>query len=304
MFFHYTTNQDFEAYLAQLTERCGYQYKTQLINAIFQNDVLTLHGKNREKTVPQSTLFRPNSQQLLHLNDTLHSGWLRSVNSGFNQKDFDNAEALAQAAQSLTVNDRAFLPTYLHLLNDALIKSDFEQVSHTPQALNKNSVFIANHLSEIDKALASKSRRTKRRITIYNEQAFQRSMSQFLPLALTNAQKEAVSIINIAHFQIDTLSLEAKEKHTLIQGLNQLKSTFLNQTSLTQLEKLATLVKSARFAVISNESNSAPTSTHQVMSELNQAIKRCHISPNTEEIVKLMQKVKFTAITLQKSLTH
>ncbi|TON47596.1 hypothetical protein, partial [Vibrio parahaemolyticus] len=272
MFFHYTTNQDFETYLAQLTERCGYQYKTQLINAIFQNDVLTLYVKNREKTVPQSTLFRPNAQQLLHLNDTLHSGWSRSVNSGFNPKDFDSAEALAQAAQSLTVNDRAFLPTYLHLLNDALIKSDFEQVSHTPQPLDKNSAFINDHFSEIDKALASKSRRTKRRITIYNEQAFHRSMSQFLPFALTNAQKEAISIINIAHFQIDTLPLEAKEKHTLTQGLNQLINAFSNQTSLTQLEKLATLLKSARFAVISNESNSAPTSTHQVMSDLNRAI--------------------------------
>jgi RecG-like helicase len=304
MFFHYTTNQDFEAYLAQLAECFGYQYKTQLINAIFQNDVLTLHVKNREKTVPQSTLFRPNSQQLLHLNDTLHSGWLRSVNSGFNPKDFDNAEALAQAAQSLTVNDQAFLPTYLHLLNDALIKSDFEQVNHTPQPLDKNSAFINDHFSEIDKALASKSRRTKRRITIYNEQAFHRSMSQFLPFALTNAQKEAVSIINIAHFQIDTLPLEVKEKHTLIQGLNQLKSTFSNQTSMTQLEKLASLVKSARFAVINNEFNSAPTTTHQVMSELNQAIKHCHISPDREEIIRLMQQVKLAALTLQKSLTH
>ncbi|MCR9857262.1 hypothetical protein [Vibrio parahaemolyticus] len=304
MFFHYTTNQDFETYLAQLTERCGYQYKTQLINAIFQNDVLTLYVKNREKTVPQSTLFRPNAQQLLHLNDTLHSGWSRSVNSGFNPKDFDSAEALAQAAQSLTVNDRAFLPTYLHLLNDALIKSDFEQVSHTPQPLDKNSAFINDHFSEIDKALASKSRRTKRRITIYNEQAFHRSMSQFLPFALTNAQKEAISIINIAHFQIDTLPLEAKEKHTLTQGLNQLINAFSNQTSLTQLEKLATLLKSARFAVISNESNSAPTSTHQVMSDLNRAIKHCHISPDRKEIITLMQQVKLAALTLQKSLTH
>ncbi|TON96806.1 hypothetical protein CGH46_25435, partial [Vibrio parahaemolyticus] len=69
-------------------------------------------------------------------------------------------------------------------------------------------------------------------------------MSQFLPFALTNAQKEAISIINIAHFQIDTLPLEAKEKHTLTQGLNQLINAFSNQTSLTQLEKLATLLKS------------------------------------------------------------
>ena len=70
-FFHYSTNQEVEQYLSELTQQCGFKHKTQLINAIFNGEVLTVQSDDLTLHNNQSALFKRNAQQLLDLDTQL-----------------------------------------------------------------------------------------------------------------------------------------------------------------------------------------------------------------------------------------
>ena len=70
-FFHYSTNQEVEQYLSELTQQCGFKHKTQLINTIFNGEVLTVQSDDLTLHNNQSALFKRNAQQLLDLDTQL-----------------------------------------------------------------------------------------------------------------------------------------------------------------------------------------------------------------------------------------
>ena len=312
--FHYTTNEEFEAYLYTLAQRCGFKHKTQLINAVFQGEPLTLHEEVKETYTPQSRRFRANEQQLLTLDNTLRLFYSDLTSVSFDITHCASLEKGIASAEKLTVRNKQYLSTYLHIINRHLIAFDFSLEASKLVKINQQSAFMIKHISTLNQLALSKSKKSKRRITITDPSAFTKSMDLFQNPPLNHDKQEAIKILNIALLQLRSLSLPPDFCKHSDQKIKQLTQTLaMPEHSFTQLEKLNLLLKKATFQkkVIPEKSTFSLEMVNVIMTQLNQSLTACHATQISSDITKkqkmeaiihLQKHVKRIALQLHDSI--
>lgn len=315
-FFHYSTNQEVEKYLSELTQLCGFKHKTQLINAMFMGETLTLQDHDLPLHNNQSALFTPNAQQLLDL-DTLLRVHLPDTNPiDFDISQYQSIEDKIAAAEQLTIKNRQFLPTYLHILQELLLVFDFETAQPKIEQLGEDDQFIKAHKAKLKTLAQSSSAKSKRRINVSNPVRFEKTMAQFTTKPLNKAQEEALSVINIAKLQLKDIALSATVKATLLQDFNRAKQRLTaTQKPVYQLNKLLLLLDKTKFQrlTITEQNKQMIETVTKELAELNQYIKACHqeqsnssltIKQKMKAVIQLLHKVKASMTSLEQSIKY
>ncbi|AVF74054.1 hypothetical protein J4H39_03285 [Vibrio alginolyticus] len=292
-FFHYSTNKEVEQYLSELTLKCGFRHKTLLINAIFNGEVLTVQSGDLTLHNNQSALFAPNAQQLLDLDTQLRVLLPDTYPVDFDISQYQTIEDKVAAAEQLTVRNKQFLPTYLHILQELLLVFDFEIAQPQIQQLSEDDEFVKAHQEKVKALAQSNSAKSKRRISVSNKFRFEKTMTQFRTKPLNKAQEEALSVVNIAKLQLKDIALSTPVKTTLLQDFDRAKQRLTaTQTSPSQLDKLLFLLSKAKFQrlTITEQNKKIIMTLTKELAELNQHIKACHQAQN-EAGLKTKQKV-------------
>lgn len=300
-FFHYSTNKEVEQYLSELTLKCGFRHKTLLINAIFNGEVLTLQS-GVTLHYNQSALFAPNAQQLLDLDTKLRAHLSDTTPVEFDISQYQTIEEKIAAAEQLTVKNRQFLPTYLHILQELLLVFDFEIAQPKIEQLGEDDQFIKAHRTKIKTLAQSNSAKSKRRIAVSNPVRFEKTMAQFTTKTLNKAEEEALSVVNIAKLQLKDIALSTQLKTALLQDVDRAKQKLIaNQKPLSQLDKLLSLLSNAKFQqlTITEQDNQLIETVIKSLNELNLHIKACHNAQNDagltikQKLVRIIEIEKY-----------
>ncbi|WP_274020481.1 hypothetical protein [Vibrio parahaemolyticus] len=301
-FFHYSTNQEVEQYLSELTQQCGFKHKTQLINAIFNGEVLTVQSDDLTLHNNQSALFKRNAQQLLDL-DTLLRVHLPDTNPiDFDISQYQSIEDKIAAAEQLTIKNRQFLPTYLHILQVLLLVFDFEIAQPKIEQLGDDEEFIQEHKAKLKSLAQSSSAKSKRRIAVSNQVRFEKTMAQFTTKPLTKAQEEVLSVINIAKLQLKDIALSTQVKTALLQDFDRAKQRLTaTQKPLSQLNKLLLLLGKAKFQrlTITEQNKQTIEVMTKGLNELNQHIKACHQAQINTALTVKQKMVEIVELEIQ-----
>ncbi|PHX06544.1 hypothetical protein [Vibrio splendidus] len=304
-FFHYSTCQEVEHYLSELTQLCGFKHKTQLINAIFNGEALTFQNSDLPLYNNQSALFATNAQQLLDLDAKLRTYLPDKSPIEFGISEYQSIEEKISAAEQLSVRNKQFLSTYLHILQELLLVFDFEIAQPQIQQLSEYGEFVKSHQEKVKALAQSTSAKSKRRIAISNPVRFEKEMAQFTTKPLNKAHEEALSVVNIAKLQLKDIALSAPVKTALLQDFDRLKQKLTAaQTPPYQLDKLLLLLRKTKFQqlTITEQNKQTIETVTKAMNELNQHIKTCH---QTQNDAGLTVKVKMVEIVeLEKHLKH
>ncbi|EKO3485294.1 hypothetical protein M3924_000895 [Vibrio fluvialis] len=301
-FFHYSTNQEVEKYLSELTQLCGFKHKTQLINAMFMGETLTLQDHDLPLHNNQSAMFTPNAQQLLDLDAKLRADLPDTSPVKFDISQYQTIEEKIAAAEQLTVKNRQFLPTYLHILQELLLVFDFETAQPKIEQLGEDDQFIKAHKAKLKTLAQSSSAKSKRRINVSNPVRFKMAMAQFRTKPLNKAQEETLSVINIAKLQLKDIALSTPVKTALLQDFDRAKQKLIaNQKPLSQLDKLLSLLSKAKFQqlTITEQVNQLIETVIKSLNELNQHIKACHNAQNDagltikQKLVRIIEIEKY-----------
>ncbi|MDE1254391.1 hypothetical protein L9W76_14635 [Vibrio aestuarianus] len=301
-FFHYSTNQEVEKYLSKLTQLCGFKHKTQLINAIFNGEVLTVQSGDLTLHNNQSALFAPNAQQMLDLDAKLRANLPYTNPIEFDITQYQRIEEKISAAEQLTVKNKQFLPTYLHILQDLLFVFDFEIAQPQIQQLIENDEFVKAHRTKLKTLAQSNSAKSKRRITVSNPIRFEKTMAQFTTKTLNKAEEEALSVVNIAKLQLKGIALSTQLKTALLQDVGRAKQKLIaNQKPLSQLDKLLSLLSKAKFQqlTITEQDNQLIETVIKSLNELNLHVKACHNAQNDagltikQKLVRIIEIEKY-----------
>ncbi|EIO4563896.1 hypothetical protein LQM11_004538 [Vibrio parahaemolyticus] len=315
-FFHYSTNQEVEKYLSELTQQCGFKHKTQLINAIFNGEVLTVQSGDLPLHNNQSALFAPNAQQLLDLDAKLRAHLSDTTPVEFDISQYQTIEEKIAAAEQLTVKNRQFLPTYLHILQELLLVFDFEIAQPKIEQLGEDDQFIKAHKAKLKTLAQSSSAKSKRRIAVNNPVRFAKTMDQFTTKPLNKAQEEVLSVINIAKLQLKDIALSTQVKTALLQDFERAKQKLIaTQKPLSQLDKLLYLSSKAKFQrlTLSEQNKQTIVMVTKALDELNQHIKACHqeqlnssltIKQKMKAVIQLLNKVKASMTSLEQSIKY
>ena len=315
-FFHYSTNQEVEQYLSELTQQCGFKHKTQLINAIFNGEVLTVQSDDLTLHNNQSALFKRNAQQLLDLDTQLRVHLPDTNPIDFDISQYQSIEDKIAAAEQLTVKNRQFLPTYLHILQELLLVFDFETAQPKIEQLGEDDQFNKAHKAKLKTLAQSSSAKSKRRINVSNPVRFEKTMAQFTTKPLNKAQEEALSVINIAKLQLKDIALSATVKATLLQDFNRAKQRLTaTQKPVYQLNKLLLLLDKTKFQrlTITEQNKQMIETVTKELAELNQDIKACHqeqsnssltIKQKMKAVIQLLHKVKASMTSLEQSIKY
>ncbi len=313
-FFHYSTNQEVEQYLSELTQQCGFKHKTQLINAIFNGEVLTVQSDDLTLHNNQSALFKRNAQQLLDLDTQLRVHLPDTNPIDFDISQYQSIEDKIAAAEQLTIKNRQFLPTYLHILQELLLVFDFETAQPKIEQLGEDDQFIKAHKAKLKTLAQSSSAKSKRRIAVNNPVRFAKTMDQFTTKPLNKAQEEVLSVINIAKLQLKDIALSTQVKTALLQDFERAKQKLIaTQKPLSQLNKLLLLLGKAKFQRLTFTEHNKQTiaMVKKSLDELNQHIKACHKEQNNSSLTKkqkmkaviqLLHKVKASTKSLEQSI--
>jgi hypothetical protein len=304
-FFHYSTNQEVEQYLSELTQQCGFKHKTQLINAVFNGEVLTVQNSDLTLHNNQSAWFAPNAKQLLDLDAKLRAHLSDTNPVEFEISQYHTIEEKIAAAEQLTIKNRQFLPTYLHILQEMLLVFDFEIAQPQIQQLGEHDQFIKAHKAKLKTLAQSNSAKSKRRISVSNKFRFEKTMAQFRTKPLNKAQEEVLSVINIAKLQLKDINLSTSVKTALLQDFDRLKQKLTaTQTSLSQLDKLLILLGKAKFQrlTITEQNKQTIETVTKALNELNQHIKACHHAQNDAGLTVKQKMVK--VVELERHLKH
>ncbi|CAH8188251.1 conserved hypothetical protein [Vibrio aestuarianus] len=300
-FFHYSTNKEVEQYLSELTLKCGFRHKTLLINAIFNGEVLTVQS-GVTLHYNQSALFAPNAQQLLDLDTKLRAHLSDTTPVEFDISQYQTIEEKIAAAEQLTVKNRQFLPTYLHILQELLLVFDFEIAQPKIEQLGEDDQFIKAHRTKIKTLAQSNSAKSKRRIAVSNPVRFEKTMAQFTTKTLNKAEEEALSVVNIAKLQLKDIALSTQLKTALLQDVDRAKQKLIaNQKPLSQLDKLLSLLSNAKFQqlTITEQDNQLIETVIKSLNELNLHIKACHNAQNDagltikQKLVRIIEIEKY-----------
>ncbi|HFI9398381.1 TPA: hypothetical protein ACGSTT_003823 [Vibrio parahaemolyticus] len=315
-FFHYSTNKEVEQYLSELTQLFGFKNKTQLINAIFNGEVLTVQSDDLTLHNNQSVLFKPNAQQLLDLDTRLRAHLPDTNPIDFNINHYQSIEDKIAAAEQLTVKNRQFLPTYLHILQELLLVFDFEIAQPKIEQLGEDDEFVKAHRTKLKTLVQSSSAKSKRRIAVSNPVRFAKTMAQFTTKPLTKAQEEALSVINIAKLQLKDIAFSTPAKTALLQDIDRAKQRLTaTQKPLSQLEKLLLLLGKAKFQRLTTteQNKKIIEGVTKELAELNQHIKACHqeelnssltIKQKMKAVIQLLHKVKASMTSLEQSIKY
>ncbi len=300
--FHYSTNKEVEQYLSNLTQQCGFKHKTKLINAVFSGETLTVQSGDLPLHNNQSALFAPNAQQLLDLDAKLRA-YLPDTNPvDFDISQYQTIEEKISAAEQLTVKNKQFLPTYLHILQDLLLVFDFEIAQPHIQQLIENDEFVKAHRTKLKTLAQSSSAKSKRRIAVNNPVRFAKTMDQFTTKPLNKAQEEVLSVINIAKLQLKDIALSTQVKTALLQDFERAKQKLIaTQKPLSQLDKLLSLLSKAKFQqlTITEQDNQLIETVIKSLNELNLHIKACHNAQNDagltikQKLVRIIEIEKY-----------
>jgi hypothetical protein len=282
-FFRYSTNQEVEQYLSELTQQCGFKHKTQLINALFNGEVLTVQSGDLTLQNNQSALFAPNAQQLLDLDAKLRAHLSDTNPVDFDINEYQTIEDKVAAAEQLTVRNKQFLPTFLHIFQELLLVFDFEIAQPKLEQLGEGDEFVKAHREKLKTLAQSTSAKSKRRISVSNQFRFEKTMAQFTTKPLNKAQQGALSVINIAKLQLKDIALTTPVKTSLLQDFYRAKQRLTaNQKPLSQLDKLLLLSSKAEFQrlTITKQNKQIIEAVTKELAELNQHIKACHHAQN------------------------
>ncbi|EJE4202110.1 hypothetical protein [Vibrio alginolyticus] len=282
-FFHYSTNQEVEQYLSELTLQCGFKNKTQLINAIFNGETLTVQSDDLTLQNNQSALFKPNAQQLLDLDTQLRVHLPDTNPVHFDINEYQSIGDKLAAAVQLTVKNRQFLPAYLHILQELLLVFDFEIAQPKLEQLGEDDEFVKAYKAKLKTLAQSSSTKSKRRIAVSNPVRFAKTMAQFTAKLLTKAQEEALSVVNIAKLQLKDIALSTPVKTALLQDFDRAKQRLTaTQKPVSQLDKLLILLSNAKFQrlTITEKNKQTIETVTKELAELNQCIKACHHAQN------------------------
>ncbi|HHF3182976.1 TPA: hypothetical protein ACPJ1Q_002183 [Vibrio alginolyticus] len=314
-FFHYSTNKEVEQYLSELTLKCGFRHKTLLINAIFNGEVLTVQS-GVTLHYNQSALFAPNAQQLLDFDAKLRAHLSDTTPVEFDISKYQTIEEKIAAAEQLTVKNRQFLPTYLHILQELLLVFDFEIAQPQIQQLSENDELVKAHRAKLKTLEQSNSAKSKRRIAVSNHIRFEKMMAQFTTKPLSKAQEEALLVINIANLQLKDIDLSTPVKTALLRDLDRAKQKLTAiQKPLTQLDKLLYQLSKAKFQrlTLSEQNKQTIVMVTKALDELNQHIKACHqeqlnssltIKQKMKAVIQLLHKVKASTTSLEQSIKY
>ena len=304
-FFHYSTCQEVEHYLSELTQLCGFKHKTQLINAIFNGETLTVQNSDLPLYNNQSALFAPNAQQLLDLDAKLRAHLSDTNPVDFDISQYQTIEDKVAAAEQLTVKNRQFLPTYMHIFQELLLVFDFEIAQPQIQQLSEDNEFVKAHKSKLKTLAQSTSAKSKRRIAISNPVRFEKEIAQFTTKPLNKAQEEALSVVNIAKLQLKDIALSAPVKTALLQDFDRLKQKLTAaQKPPSQLDKLLLLLSKTKFQrlTITEQNKQTIETVTKAMNKLNQHIKACHQTQNDTGLTMKQKMVEI--VELEKHLKH
>lgn len=315
-FFHYSTNQEVEKYLSELTQQCGFKHKTQLINAVFNGETLTVQSGDLTLQNNQSALFAPNAQQLLDLDAKLRAHLPNTSPVKFDISQYQTIEDKISAAEQLTIKNHPFLPTYLPILQELLLVFDFEIAQPQIQQLSENDEFVKAHRTKLKTLVQSNSAKSKRRIAVSNPVRFEKTMAQFTTKTLNKAEEEALSVINIAKLQLKDIALSTPLKTALLQDVDRAKQKLIaNQKQLSQLDKLLSLLSKAKFQrlTLTEQNKQTIAMFTKALDELNQHIKACHqeqsnssltIKQKMKAVIQLLHKVRASTRSLEQSIKY
>jgi low affinity Fe/Cu permease len=301
-FFHYSTNKEIEHYLSELTQQCGFKHKTQLINALFNGEVLTVQSGDLTLQNNQSALFAPNAQQLLDLDAKLRAHLSDTTPVEFDISQYQTIEEKISAAEQLSVRNKQFFPTYLHILQDLLLVFDFEIAQPQIQQLSEDEEFVKAHKAKIKTLAQSTSAKSKRRISVSNQFRFEKTMAQFTTKPLNKAQEEALSVINIAKLQLKDVALSTPIKTSLLQGFDRVKKKLTATQKLpSQLDKLLLLLGKAKFQrlTITELNKKIIETATKELAELNKQIKACHLAQNDAGLTVKQKVVEVVELEIQ-----
>ncbi|HCE2310053.1 TPA: hypothetical protein NGT30_002368, partial [Vibrio parahaemolyticus] len=250
----------------------------------------------------QSALFTPNAQQLLDLDAKLRADLPDTSPVKFDISQYQTIEEKIAAAEQLTVKNRQFLPTYLHILQELLLVFDFETAQPKIEQLGEDDQFIKAHKAKLKTLAQSSSAKSKRRINVSNPVRFKMAMAQFRTKPLNKAQEETLSVINIAKLQLKDIALSTPVKTALLQDFDRAKQKLIaNQKPLSQLDKLLSLLSKAKFQqlTITEQVNQLIETVIKSLNELNQHIKACHNAQNDagltikQKLVRIIEIEKY-----------
>ncbi|MBY7660616.1 hypothetical protein JFJ08_07875 [Vibrio atlanticus] len=304
-FFHYSTNKEIEQYLSELTQQCGFKHKTQLINAVFNGETLTVQSEDLTLHNNQSALFAPNAQQLLDLDAKLRAHLSDTNPVDFDINRYQTIEDKLSASEQLSVRNKQFLPTYLHILQELLLVFDFEIAQPQIQRLSVDGEFVKSHQEKVKALAQSTSTKSKRRIAVSNPVRFEKTMAQFTTKPLNKPQEEALSVINIAKLQLKDIALSTQVKTALLQDFDRLKQKLTAaQTPPSQLDKLLLLLSKTKFQrlTITEQNKQTIETVTKAMNKLNQHIKACHQTQNDAGLTMKQKMVEI--VELEKHLKH
>lgn len=260
-----------------------------------QSDDLTLHNN-------QSALFKRNAQQLLDL-DTLLRVHLPDTNPiDFDISQYQSIEDKIAAAEQLTIKNRQFLPTYLHILQELLLVFDFEIAQPKIEQFCDDEEFIQAHKAKLKSLAQSSSAKSKRRIAVSNQVRFAKTMDQFTTKPLSKAQEEVLSVINIAKLQLKDIALSTQVKTALLQDFDRAKQRLTaTQKPLSQLNKLLLLLGKAKFQrlTITEQNKQTIEVMTKGLNELNQHIKACHQAQINTALTVKQKMVEIVELEIQ-----
>ncbi|EMW0562098.1 TPA: hypothetical protein NKU94_000658 [Vibrio parahaemolyticus] len=257
-----------------------------------QSGDLTLHNN-------QSALFAPNAQQMLDLDAKLRANLPDTNPSEFDITQYQTIEEKISSAEQLTVKNKQFLPTYLHILQDLLLVFDFEIAQPQIQQLIENDEFVKAHRTKLKTLAQLNSAKSKRRIAVRNPVRFEKKMAQFTTKTLNKAEEEALSVVNIAKLQLKDIALSTQLKTALLQDVDRAKQKLIaNQKPLSQLDKLLSLLSKAKFQqlTITEQDNQLIETVIKSLNELNLHIKVCHNAQNDAALTIKQKLVRIIEI--------
>ena len=276
-----------------------------MVNAIFNGETLTVQNSDLPLYNNQSALFAPNAQQLLDLDAKLRAHLSDTNPVDFDISQYQTIEDKVAAAEQLTVKNRQFLPTYMHIFQELLLVFDFEIAQPQIQQLSEDNEFVKAHKSKLKTLAQSTSAKSKRRIAISNPVRFEKEIAQFTTKPLNKAQEEALSVVNIAKLQLKDIALSAPVKTALLQDFDRLKQKLTAaQKPPSQLDKLLLLLSKTKFQrlTITEQNKQTIETVTKAMNKLNQHIKACHQTQNDTGLTMKQKMVEI--VELEKHLKH